>query len=394
MYFAPYIDGNGVHLPTYEDRLEALVSSYQSIFGPEMNLEPSAPDYQLLSVFARALDDLSELILVDFASRNPQYASGVGLDLLLPLYGLTRGGATRSSVPLTLTGTPGAVLPAAPRVLDDAGYIWACQTAGIRLNESGTALVAALCETPGAISAPAGSVSRLVAPVAGLFSAVNQTAATPGTEAETDASCRRRLELAAAAPAMATVDAIRAAVLAVENVSSCIVYENAAEEADEHGLPPHSISVVFSGGNARAVAAAVFAKKAPGIITYGTLPVPVTDAWGVSHTQHLMRAVTDQVALTVELQPLAGFDAESMPEKMKQALTEYSGRMEIGQDLVVPSLYQVCYGADTNPQPTFSISLISAVLAGHTYAGVLPAEWNHRLSLPAAMIHIVVSQSN
>ena len=391
MYFAPYIDAGGVHLPTYEDRLDALITSYKAIFGPEMNLEPSAPDYQLLSVFARALDDLSELILVDFASRNPQYASGVGLDLLLPLFGLTRGGATRSSVPLTLTGAPGAVLPEAPRVLDDAGYIWACQTAGIRLDESGAALVSALCETPGAISAPAGSVSRLVAPVAGLFSAVNQTAATPGTEAETDASCRRRLQLAASAPAMATVDALRAAVLAVENVNDCAVYENAAEETDEHGIPPHSVSVVFSGGSARAVAAAVFAKKAPGIGTYGTLPIPVTDGFGGSHTLNLMRAVTDNVALTVELQPLAGFDAENMPEKIRAALADYSGRMRIGQDLVVPSLYQVCYGADTNPQPTFSISLISAVLAGSSTAGVLAAAWNHRLSLPAAMIHIVVS---
>ena len=175
---------------------------------------------------------------------------------------------------------------------------------------------------------------------------------------------------------------------------SCIVYENAAEETDEHGLPPHSISVVFSGGNARAVAAVVFAKKAPGIITYGTLPVPVTDAYGVSHTQNLMRAVTDQVALTVELQPLAGFDAGAMPEKIKEALIAYSSTMQIGQDLVIPSLYQVCYAVDTNPQPTFSISLISAVLAGHTYAGVLPAAWNHRLTLPAAMIHIYIPPSN
>lgn len=394
MYFAPYIDGGGVHIPTYEDRLEALITSYKAIFGPEMNLEPSAPDYQLLSVFARALDDLSELILVDFASRNPQYASGVGLDLLLPLFGLTRSGATRSSVPLTLTGSPGAVLPEAPRVLDDAGYIWACQTAGIRLDESGTALVSALCETPGAISAPAGSVSRLVAPVAGLFSAVNQAAAVPGTGAETDASCRRRLGLAAASAAVDTRDAIRAAVLAVENVTACVVYENDTEETDEHGLPPHSISVVFSGGNARAVAAAVFAKKAPGVGTYGSLPVPVTDGFGVSRTLNLMRAVTDNVAVTVELQPLAGFDAEAMPEKIRSALADYSASLQIGQDLVVPSLYQVCYAADTSPRPTFSISLISAALAGSSTAGVLAAAWNHRLSLPAAMIHIIVPQSD
>ena len=393
MYFAPYIDGSGVHLPTYEDRLDALLSSYRSIFGLDANLEPSAPDYQLLSVFARALDDLSELILVDFASRNPQHASGAGLDLLMPLYGLTRQGATHSSVPLTLTGTPEAVLPSAPRVLDDAGYIWACQTAGIRLNESGTALVSAICETPGAVSAAAGSVSRLVAPVAGLSSAVNLSAATPGVEAETDASCRNRLKLAASAPAMATIDAIRTAVLAVPNVTHCVVYENDTDAADANGIPAHSISVVMAGGNANQIAAAVFAKKAPGIGTYGTLPRTVQDAYGVSHTVNLMRAVSDSAALTVELQPLAGFDADHMPAKMKAALAEYSKTIEIGQDVVLPSLYSVCYAVDTNPQPTFSISLISAALNGESTANVLHSAWNHRISFPEAMIQIVVASS-
>ena len=61
-YFAPYIDESGVHIPTYQDRLDALTSAYASIFGPEANLEISSPDYQLLSVFARALDDLSALV--------------------------------------------------------------------------------------------------------------------------------------------------------------------------------------------------------------------------------------------------------------------------------------------------------------------------------------------
>ncbi len=122
-YFPPYIDSSGLHMPTYEDRLSALCESYRSIFGLESELSESVPDYQLLSVFARALDDLTQIILVDFASRNPQYASGVGLDLLLPLHGLVRGGASYSTVPLTLTGTPNAVLPEAPQVLDDAGYL-------------------------------------------------------------------------------------------------------------------------------------------------------------------------------------------------------------------------------------------------------------------------------
>ena len=89
-YFAPYIDGNGLHMPTYEDRLADMVSAYRSIFGIDAEMSESVPDYQLLSVFAKALDDTSALVLQAYNSRNPLYASGNALDLLLPMYGLSR----------------------------------------------------------------------------------------------------------------------------------------------------------------------------------------------------------------------------------------------------------------------------------------------------------------
>lgn len=53
-YFAPYIDSTGLHMPTYEERLAELVDSYRTIFGIESELSASVPDYQLLSVFAKA----------------------------------------------------------------------------------------------------------------------------------------------------------------------------------------------------------------------------------------------------------------------------------------------------------------------------------------------------
>ena len=70
-YFAPYIDGTGLHMPTYEDRLSDLVSAYRSIFGIDAEMSESVPDYQLLSVFAKALDDTSALVLQAYNSRNP-----------------------------------------------------------------------------------------------------------------------------------------------------------------------------------------------------------------------------------------------------------------------------------------------------------------------------------
>ena len=42
-YFAPYIDGSGMHMPTYEDRLADLVSAYRSIFGIDAELSESVP---------------------------------------------------------------------------------------------------------------------------------------------------------------------------------------------------------------------------------------------------------------------------------------------------------------------------------------------------------------
>ena len=89
-YFAPYIDDSGIHMPTYEDRLQQLLADYQSIFGSGAELTPASPDYQLLSVLAKALDDTAALTLQAYNSRNPAYASGQALDLLLPQYGLTR----------------------------------------------------------------------------------------------------------------------------------------------------------------------------------------------------------------------------------------------------------------------------------------------------------------
>ena len=120
-YFAPYIDGTGIHMPTYEDRLEDLTEAYRNIFGIDAELGPAVPDYQLLSVFAQALDDASALVLQAYNSRNPAYASGNALDLLLPAYGITRAAEEtdasvrariRHSLAGRSTGTADALLAA------------------------------------------------------------------------------------------------------------------------------------------------------------------------------------------------------------------------------------------------------------------------------------------
>lgn len=79
-YVAPYIDAEGLHLPSFDDRLEALVVTYSTIFG----LTPieDTPDYQYLVMLARALDDASVLVEQVYHARSLALASGIGLDLV------------------------------------------------------------------------------------------------------------------------------------------------------------------------------------------------------------------------------------------------------------------------------------------------------------------------
>ena len=118
-YFPPYIDDTGLHMPTYEDRLQDLLSAYRTIFGPDAELSPAVPDYQLLSILSKALDDTSALLLDAYNSRNPAYARGQALDLLLPQYGLSRGASetdaeARNRIAFSLV-SGGTFLPEAMR---------------------------------------------------------------------------------------------------------------------------------------------------------------------------------------------------------------------------------------------------------------------------------------
>ena len=139
-YFAPYIDGTGLHMPTYEDRLSDLVSAYRSIFGIDAEMSESVPDYQLLSVFAKALDDTSALVLQAYNSRNPLYASGQALELILPLYGLSReagedDAAARKRISLALASKGAGSIDAVEAAVKACQWV---RDAKVYVNESDT----------------------------------------------------------------------------------------------------------------------------------------------------------------------------------------------------------------------------------------------------------------
>ena len=300
-YFAPYIDGTGLHMPTYEDRLSALCESYRSIFGLESELSESVPDYQLLSVFARSLDDASALVLSAFNNMNPLYASGQALDLLLPMYGLTR---------------------------------------------------------------------------------------LPG---ETDAAARSRIVTALSGNGRSMAENIEAEIRKVASVKQTLIHVNDTDTTDAQGVPAHSICCLVRAGNMDAIASAIFRKKAPGIGTYGTSTRTVTDENGQTHSVSFSRPALSYVTFTISVTAYAGFDSATIAV-MKQAVVDYMAGFQIGQSLIVPSIYGICYAAAGSAAPTFAIMDITATCdIAATTRTKIQANWNMLLTASVDTVDFIVS---
>ena len=300
-YFAPYIDGYGLHMPTYEDRLSALTENYRAIFGLDSELSESVPDYQLLSVFARALDDASSLVLSAFHQMNPMYASGQALDLLLPQYGISR---------------------------------------------------------------------------------------LPG---ETDAAVRSRIITALAGNGRTMEQNIIAEVMKVPSIKQATMFVNDTNSTDAKGIPAHSICVVAFSGSLQKIAEAIYRKKPPGIGTYGGNSKTVVDENGVSHTIYIQRPTLSIVAFNITIKTYAGFD-NSLVDVIKQAIVDYIEPFLIGQSLIVPSVYGVCYAAAGEKASTFAITDMEAVAsaAGGSTRVQVPADWKTKLDADAELIEITL----
>lgn len=52
-YFSPYIDLTGMHIPTYADIRDELISMMKQIFGQDIYIDVDSQDYQQISIFAK-----------------------------------------------------------------------------------------------------------------------------------------------------------------------------------------------------------------------------------------------------------------------------------------------------------------------------------------------------
>lgn len=220
-------------------------------------------------------------------------------------------------------------------------------------NADGRVRIETLVEGPnGSVLITGGSAQTELDFVETLISGTTG-AAVVGRSIELDPDFRIRREELLRIAGAATVEAIRAAVRAVDGVVQAFVFENPSDVVDGNGLEPHSFEAVVSGGDDQTIGDEIFAVKPAGIATHrdpggAGVTVTVTDSQGSTHDINFTRPtdVDMYIEVTVEVNDtvFGGGDQDAGIEQVKEALKALGDTLNIGDDVIIKHFEAVLFG--------------------------------------------------
>ena len=369
MYFAPYIDATGLHIPTYTDIRDDMITGAKSIFGDDIYLENDSADYQLISIFALKTYDTLQACAAAYNSRSPVTAIGAGLDAVVKINGIKRKAGTNSTCDVVVTGIPYTQITNGS-VEDTSGVIWNLPQSVV-IPASGSLTVTATCSQTGPIAAAANELTKINTPTYGWVSVTNPTQASTGTEEETDGELRTRQSLSVSLPSQTLLSGTRAGIASIESVKRLAVYENdtnsAAVTADNpYGLPAHSITCVVEGGDNTDIATQILYHKGIGCYTNGDVETTITDSGGYANNIRFYRPVYKDLGITVTLIPYSGYVA-TMAQTVQEAIFDYIENMEIAGDVSVSVLTSIAIACNEDiNHPAFGVASVTIGDVGGT----------------------------
>lgn len=354
---AAAISSSGISAPSYNDILTSLKESFKQIYGVDVYIEADSQDGQLLAIFARAIHDCNQAAISVYQAFSPATAQGEGLSSVVKINHMQRAAASKSQVNLTLTGTAGTTILSGV-ASDPVGNKWLLPSV-VTIPPAGSIEVTATAEKDGAISAALNTITTILTPVAGWQTVTNASTATLGQPIESDAQLRLRQEITPALNSYTTLTGLVAALKALPGVVYGVVYENDTSTPSGEGIPGHSIAAVVRGGDSQDIAETIYAKKAPGVGTYGSSTVTIVDASGADRDIEFTIPTEVPLKVGITLNAYSGYNT-NISDMVKASVAAYINGTDIGEDLVVNRLYSPALLEGDPLSETYKITVLQA----------------------------------
>ena len=310
------IDANGIQIQTLAEILTDIINGtsnipgFKQIYGSDINTDQNSPDGQMINIFALSKQDILDLIVQDYNSKDPDQAVGVALDGICQLCGISRQGGTYTEVMVTVTVDRAVNLNGQDTltpftISDSSGNLFYLITS-VSLTTGATAL-AFKSANIGYTQVLANTLTIPVTAILGIVSVNN--AAIPyqiGQDEETDAILRLRRQKSIAIPAQGMLEGLLGGLLGITGIADAAVYENDENTVDSDGVPAHSIWVIVEGGTDDDVSDIIYTYRNAGCGMKGSETVSVTQIDGSTFDIYFDRALYEYLYVTLYVTSLSG----------------------------------------------------------------------------------------
>lgn len=207
---------------------------------------------------------------------------------------------------------------------------------GIDAYDDGLGRVRVASDTEGqgsAIAILGGTSATVLGLAVGKIKGINSQDADPGRNLETDPDFRLRREAALRSTGSATVEAIFAALILVDDVEGVLVIEN-IEDFPVGGLPAKSFEAIVHEGADADIAQTIWDEKPAGIKSYGSTTVVVEDSMGFNHNIRFSRPTDVRLYINYVLDINTDLYPTDGDDQVKAAAVAFAANLGIGNDVI------------------------------------------------------------
>ncbi len=311
----------GFEKKTFAQIVDEMEIEARGLWGNDVDLTEFSPIGKFIQLMANRVATGWENDEDLYYSPLINTSTGVTLDGVVALGGISRRPATRSVVDLTISGTNGTVVASGFEAQTPQGVKFVTTENGTIAG--GSVDVAARSVDNGiTTNQPAGTIVEINTPLTGVDSVTNAADSAGGADIETDAVLRARY-LARGSVGGSTAVAIQSALNNVESIVTAVVYENNTSSVVD-GMPPKSIEAVIDGGTEPEILDILLNFKPAGIEPHGTESGSITDNEGVLRTFKWSEPTEQDVSIKVDITPGAEWEF-GFVDAVKQKVIEHVG---------------------------------------------------------------------